>query len=593
MALTPAMIEALPRTTGVYLMRDTHGHIIYIGKAIDVRARVRAYLGQDQRPSVSHIRAHTAQVECVPTANEKEALLLENQLIKAHRPRYNIVLKDDKTYVSIKVTTQQEWPGIYITRRVLKDGARYFGPYSSARATRNTLSAIGRIFPVRRCKDTEFANRVRPCLFYQIGLCLAPCVKKVIGEDYGQIVHDLVLFLEGRNKALALELEQRMRALSAAMEFERAAKIRDQIAAIQTTLVPQTVVRQGSTDIDVFGIFRHLEHIQVAVLRLAQGTMADSTVFSLGAIDEPDFITPCMLQFYLGRKDVPPVIYTDTLPQDQATLEILLSDMRGAPVHIRTAGRGRARQWVGMAQATALNNARGETSVLDEIARVLKLPAIPYRMECYDISTLQGGQSVGSRAAFLGGEPEKSLYRHYKIRTIEGQDDYAMLSEVMRRRFRDEAEAPPDLLVIDGGKGQLNMCLKALKEFNITTVPVVGMAKERGSLKDRFFLPGRKDAVSFPRGSTALRTLQHLRDEAHRFAVTYHRRLRSAGQQSALADVPGIGPKKMRLILTHIPDLSRLSAEALARIPGLTPRDVDNVMTFFRAVNAPCRPSDD
>ena len=582
MGLTPEMIEQLPKATGVYLMRDAHGHIIYVGKGLDIRSRVRAYLGQDMRPSVRHIQARTAQVDFVLTSNEKEALLLENQLIKAHRPRYNIFLRDDKTYVSIKVTTSQEWPGIYVTRRIRKDGSRYFGPYSSARATRNTLSAIGRIFPVRRCKDTEFINRVRPCLFYQIGICLAPCVKKVGKQEYGQILSDLILFLEGRNRTLESELERRMQRASEELDFERAARIRDQIAAIQTTLVPQAVVRHGGMDMDVFGTYRHLQHAEVAVLRLAKGSMVDSSTFSLGTQDEIDFITPCMLQFYLGRKDVPPLIYADTLPEDKQTLEAILTDLRGGTVSIRNASRGRPRQWVAMAQETALNNFRGETSVLDEIARVFRLPSIPYRMECYDISNLFGEQAVGSRVVFIGGQEEKSLYRHYRIRGVSGQDDFAMLHEVLRRRFRDEAEPRPDLLVIDGGKGQLNICLKVLKELDFASVPVVAMAKERVSVKDRFFLPGRKDALAFPRGSNALKTLQRLRDEAHRFAITYHRRLRSKAARSVLEDIPGIGPKKANRILKHIPNLSSVTEDELLKVKGLSRKDVALVLDLFR-----------
>lgn len=583
MGLTPEMIEPLPKATGVYLMRDAHGHIIYVGKGLDIRSRVRAYLGQDMRPSVRHIQARTAQVDFVLTSNEKEALLLENQLIKAHRPRYNIFLRDDKTYVSIKVTTSQEWPGIYVTRRIRKDGSRYFGPYSSARATRNTLSAIGRIFPVRRCKDTEFINRVRPCLFYQIGICLAPCVKKVGKQEYGQILGDLILFLEGRNRTLESELERRMQKASEELDFERAARIRDQIAAIQTTLVPQAVVRHGGMDMDVFGTYRHLQHAEVAVLRLAKGSMVDSSTFSLGTQDEIDFITPCLLQFYLGRKDVPPLIYADILPEDKQTLEAILSDLRGGAVSIRNASRGRSRQWVAMAQETALNNFRGETSVLDEIARVFRLPSIPYRMECYDISNLFGEQAVGSRVVFIGGQEEKSLYRHYRIRGVSGQDDFAMLHEVLRRRFRDEAEPRPDLLVIDGGKGQLNICLKVLKDLDVASMPVVAMAKERLSVKDRFFFPGRKDALAFPRGSNALKTLQRLRDEAHRFAITYHRRLRSKAARSVLEDIPGIGPKKTNLILKHIPNLSSVTEDELLKVKGLSRKDVALVLDLLKA----------
>lgn len=585
MALTADMVEALPRATGVYFMRDPHGHIIYVGKAIDIRARVRAYLGGDQRPSVCHIRGRTVQVDFVLTSNEKEALLLENQLIKSHRPRYNIVLKDDKSYVSIKVTTNHDWPGIYVTRRVVKDGARYFGPYSSARAMRNTLSAIGRIFPVRRCKDTEFANRVRPCMFHQIGVCTAPCVKKVEHAEYLQTVGDLLMFLEGRDKTLEKDLEERMRGFSRSLEFERAARIRDQVSAIRTTLVPQTIVQYGGADMDVFGAYRHTREAEVTVLRIAKGTIMDSASFSLATQDERDFMTPCLLQFYLGRKDIPPLILTDTPPQDAANLGAILSDLRGGRVAIRGAARGRPRQWIQMAQDTALNNFRGETSALDEIARAFKMPSIPYRMECYDISTLLGNQAVGSRSVFMAGAEEKSLYRHYRIKAVDQQDDFAMLTEVLTRRFRDDADPWPDLVVIDGGKGQLGMCLKVFRELGIEKVPVVGMAKERGSLKDRFFLPGRKDAVMLPRGSQALRTLQKLRDEAHRFAITYHRKLRSQAQHSLFEDIPGIGPKKTALLLKAAPDVQSLTQESLSGIKGLTRGDVQKIMDHIKSLD--------
>jgi len=581
MALTTDMVEVLPKATGVYFMRDHHGHIIYVGKAVDIRSRVRAYLGGDLRPSVSHIREKSAQVDFVLTSNEKEALLLENQLIKTHRPRYNIVLKDDKSYVSIKITTSQDWPGIYVTRRVVKDGSRYFGPYASARAMRNTLSAIGRIFPVRRCKDTEFVNRMRPCMYHQIGICAAPCVKKIGAQEYSQIVGDLILFLEGRDKTLEGLLIERMRALSENLEFERAARIRDQIEAIRSTLVPQTVVRCGGSDMDVFGTYRHTRQTEVAVLRISKGTIVDSAAFSLATLAEEDCMTPCLVQFYLSRKDVPPIIVTDMPPEDRATLEAILSDLRGGPVSVRSAARGRPRQWIRMAQDTALNNFRGETSALDEIARAFKLTSIPYRMECYDISTLQGNQAVGSRAVFIAGVEDKALYRHYRIMEVGQQDDFAMLTEVLTRRFRDQSDPWPDFVVIDGGKGQLNMCLKVFKALGIEKIPVVGMAKERGTSKDRFFLPGRKDAVMLPRGSEALRTLQRLRDEAHRFAVDYHRRLRSKAAQSRLADIPGIGPKKTALLLKAVPDLPSITEERLSSIKGLSRSDVRKIMDFI------------
>ncbi|HEY9159605.1 MAG TPA: excinuclease ABC subunit UvrC [Desulfomonilia bacterium] len=527
MPLTPEMIEALPRATGVYMMRDKKNRIIYVGKALEIKNRVRAYLGQDTRPYVSHIREHAEKVDFVLTGNEKEALLLENQLIKTHRPRYNVLLRDDKTYVSIKLTVNHDCPAISITRRVVKDGARYFGPYSSAKATRGTLSAIGRIFPVRRCKDTEFANRVRPCLYYQIGLCLAPCVKKHATEDYKQVVEDLILFLEGKNTDLTNKLEKRMKKYAVELDFEKAAKIRDQIEAIKTTLVPQRVSGTTSTDADIFGVQRYEDTVSIAVLRIMNGRVADTNAFSVHAGEGQDFITPVIIQYYLGGRQVPPIIYSDELPEETENMTAILSELRSAGVKFKRPVRGKTRHLLNMANETASKAIAAGESALDEIAIHFKLQSIPWRIECYDISNLSETNAVGSRSVLTGGELDKSLYRHYKIKSVQGQNDFAMMHEVLSRRFKNETENMPDLIIIDGGKGQLAMSLKVMSELGIEGVPVVAMAKEHGAAKDRFFIPGRKEPVHLQARSRALLMLQNLRDEAHRFAITYHRKLRS------------------------------------------------------------------
>jgi excinuclease ABC subunit C len=527
MPLTLEMIEALPRATGVYMMRDVKNRIIYVGKALDIRNRVRAYLGQDTRPYVSHIREHAEKVDFVLTGNEKEALLLENQLIKTHRPRYNVLLRDDKTYVSIKLTVNHDCPAISITRRVVKDGARYFGPYSSAKATRGTLSAIGRIFPIRRCKDTEFSNRVRPCLYHQIGLCLAPCVKKHATQDYKQAVDDLILFLDGKNTDLINKLEDRMHKYAGELDFEKAAKIRDQIEAIKTTLVPQKVSGATSTDADIFGVQRYEDTASIAVLRIMDGKVADTNAFSVHAGEGQDFITPVIIQYYLGGRQVPPVIYSDEMPEEIDSVTATLSELRSAGVKLKKPVRGKTRHLLNMANETASKAITAGESALDEIAIHFKLQSIPWRIECYDISNLSETNAVGSRSVLTGGEPDKSLYRHYKIRSVEGQNDFAMMHEILSRRFKNETENMPDLIIIDGGKGQLAMCLRVMSDLGIEGVPVVAMAKEHGSAKDRFFIPGRKEPVHLQARSRALLMLQNLRDEAHRFAITYHRKLRS------------------------------------------------------------------
>jgi excinuclease ABC subunit C len=526
----------------------------------------------------------TQQVDYILTNNEAEALLLENQLIKAHKPKYNIDLKDDKTYVRIKVTTKSEWPSISITRKVTSDGSRYFGPYSSAQATRNTISAIGRIFPIRRCKDTEFANRIRPCIYHSIGLCLAPCVYKTLRKDYDQAVTDLVAFLEGRDKELEKLLQGRMLKESERFNFEKAAKIRDQIEAIRITLVPQVIIGQGRGDTDVFATFRSRNHVQVAVLQIARGTLADSRNILVKEAAETDLMTTIMLQFYLAGHEIPGHILTDTLPQDKRMLEEVLSTLKGSLVKIVKPSRGKPLQWLAMAQVNARTHARGsDTSALEEIAKAFHLGSIPYRMECYDISNLQGGSSAGSRVVFMDGEPDKTLYRHYRIRTIVGQDDFAMLKEVFERRLnRDETR--PDLIVIDGGKGQLGVFVKVLEDLGVPKIPLVSMAKAHGSKVDRFFLPGRKDAIRLPERSVGLRALQRLRDEAHRFAVKYHRQLRSKQTASVFENIPGIGPKKTRTLLmhtSHISDPSRITPADLEGIKGLSGKDIRNVISFF------------
>lgn len=585
MALSREIIRKLPRSTGVYIMKNAKGEIIYVGKAKELKVRVHAYLGQDTRPNVPFIAAQTERVDFIVTRNEKEALFLENQLIKSHRPRYNVDLKDDKSYVRIKISTNEEWPRISVTRKVLKDGARYFGPYSSSHAIRTTLRAVSRIFPLRRCKDTVFRNRVRPCMYYQISQCVGPCANRVTKEQYDDMVGDLVTFLDGRNKVLEERLLKRMKRESDRQNYEIAAKIRDQVIAIKESLVSQVVIGNTPIDVDIFGTYGQQDQVQISVLHIAKGAMADSHSFAVRDTQEDDFMANCILQFYLKGRDIPPYIYADVLPEGRGNLEQVLSDMRGSKVCVRRAVRGKPRQWMEMARENARSYGKtADTSLLDDVAKILRLPAVPHRMECYDISSFQGSHPVASRAVFLGGEPEKSLYRHYRIRGIEGQDDFAMMEQVLRRRLTGDEERP-DLLVIDGGKGQLGVCVKVLESLGMSSIPVVAMAKPRGTKHDRFFLPGEKEAVVMPMRGAALKLMQRLRDEAHRFAVTYHKHLRSKSISTVLEEIPGIGPKKARAILMHTSHLERLSdlrQEDLAGCKGLSRSDVDRILAFVR-----------
>ncbi|MBN2298715.1 MAG: excinuclease ABC subunit UvrC, partial [Deltaproteobacteria bacterium] len=585
MGLRADVIDKLPRATGVYILKNSHGQIIYIGKAKDIRNRLASYLGRDTRPYAGHIVSNTESVDFILTRNETEALLLENQLIKAHKPKFNIDLKDDKTYVRIKVTTGVDWPGIYITRKILKDGSHYFGPYSSAQATRKTLSAIGRIFPIRRCKDTVFKNRTRPCIYYQIGTCAAPCVGRISRNEYSALVQDLVSFLEGKNKNLEQGLHTRMNAESERLNYEAAARIRDQISAIKNTLIPQIVVSNAVADTDVFGTCNHPKGIRITVLHITKGIMTDSTNLTIDPGGDEDFISKAMLQFYLRTPSIPAMIYTDIIPEEKSELEQILTDMRGSTVTIRKAMRGRPKQWTGMARDNAEHYLSiSDSSVLDDIARLLHLSVIPYRMECYDISNIQGAYSTASRAVFIAAEPDKSLYRHYRINDIHGQDDFAMMEQVLKRRLSTD-EAKPDLIVIDGGKGQLNICMNVLDGLGMASIPVVAIAKARGTKTDRFFMPGRKTPILLSRHSRALRVLQRIRDEAHRFALRYHRHLRKRSGSSRMENIPGIGPKKARAILMHvsdIPDLAKITEEDLKGCPAINKHDIANIVSYFQ-----------
>ncbi|RLA97147.1 MAG: excinuclease ABC subunit C [Deltaproteobacteria bacterium] len=594
MALTHNMIESLPRITGVYIMKDSTGRPIYVGKAKDIRSRVRAYLGQDTRPFVRFIQENTSRLDFIATSNEKEALLLEDRLIKTYKPKYNIFLKDDKTYVRFKVTVKDQWPGIYITRRVLKDGSLYLGPYSSANATRETLSAIGRIFPVRRCKDSEFRNRSRPCIYYQIGLCLAPCVGKVTQKEYAQVVDDMILFLRGKDKALLRQLEERMQKEAKEQNFERAAKIRDQIAAIKDTLVPQMVIGTYKSDVDVIGTFSTRQRIDISLLHISGGSIVDTDTFVIdtNGHDLKDVVLRFMVRFYQDKKSIPNTIYTQVIPGDKETLESILSDKKGSQVRIARPSRGRPKAWLEMAQANASNHGLAKEeklSALEDIAKTLHLPHIPYRMECYDISSIQGAYAVGSRVVFMDSQERKDMYRHYRIKGVPSQDDFAMMEEILRRRFLGD-DSRPDLIVIDGGKGQLNVCVRVLKDLGIKNIPVVAMAKKRGGKTDRFFLPGRKNPVMMPRDSEGLKILQRLRDEAHRFAITYHRRLRLRSlKRSTLEEIKGIGPVKASIILKQLGgkhELGRVMPEDLSPCKGLSRKDIERVIAYLRDVHS-------
>jgi excinuclease ABC subunit C len=602
----------LPACPGVYLMRDRSGKVIYVGKAKDLRLRVRAYFSRsDGRSQIEFLVRRIEDLEVLVTANDKEALILENNLIKQYKPRYNIRLKDDKSYLSIKVTTQHPWPRIFPTRKIIKDGSRYFGPFSSALAARETIEIIEKHFLLRNCTDHNFNNRSRPCLQYQIKRCLAPCVLPVDAGSYREQVRQAVLFIEGRQQELIRELKQRMQERSDALEFESAARIRDQIQAVEKTLEKQRMVSHWGMDQDIFGLYREGGFIEVQVLFVRQGKLTGSQSYSLQDLEFPDeeIMGSLLTQFYQGHRFIPDEILLPVGLDDGAAREEYLGERKGRKVGILTPQRGDRRQLVEMAIQNARQSfaerhdqERAREKMLGDLQIQLRLKQYPWRIECFDISMIHGAHAVGSQVTFINGEPDKSLYRHYRIRTIDpasGGDDFGMMLEVLKRRFArgKEEAALPDLIVVDGGRGQLSMALAAMAEVGVAAVDVVGLAKMRVQAaprspaiersEERIFLPGQSNPVILKRNSNALFLLQRVRDEAHRFAITHHRKLRSRQTlYSALDRIPGIGGTRKRALLRAFGSIRRIEAatlEDLLRVPSINEKLAREILAGLRS----------
>ena len=597
----------MPARPGVYLMRDKAGKVIYVGKAKDLRARVRAYFSNaDERSQIQFLVRRVAEIEALVTASDKEALILENNLIKQYKPRYNIRLKDDKSYLSIKVTTAHAWPRIFTTRKIVKDGSRYFGPFSSAVAARETIDIIEKHFLLRNCTDHNFRNRSRPCLQYQIKRCMAPCVLPVSDELYREQVRQAMLFIDGKRQELVSELKQRMREKSDALEFESAARIRDQIQAVEKTLEKQRMVSHWGADQDIFGLYREGGFIEVQVLLVRQGKLTDSHSYSFEDLEFPDeeIVASVLTQFYQGQRFIPDEILLPVELEDRAAREEYLSEHKGRKVEILCPQRGDKRHLVQMAEENAAQSfaerhdqEKAREKMLRELQEHLRLKRYPQRIECFDISTIHGAHAVGSMVTFINGEPDKNLYRHFRIKTIDessGGDDFGMMLEMLKRRFargKEEADLP-DLIVVDGGKGQLAMALTAMEELGVTDVDAVGLAKMRVQAaarsaeiertEERVFLPGQSNAVVLRRNSNALFLLQRVRDEAHRFAIAYHRRLRAKQTlYSALDRIPGVGAARKRALLRAFGSVKRVEAaslDELLKVPSMNERVAQEIL---------------
>ena len=581
-------LKTLPDAPGVYIMRDANGKIIYVGKARVLKNRVRQYFqaNKNHGAKVKAMVAKVADFETIVTANEVEALILECNLIKQHRPRYNISLKDDKSYPYLRVTAE-DFPRIVLTRRIVQDGSRYFGPYTSGLAVKETLALLRKIFPLRTCKT--FAKR--PCLEFHIKRCLAPCAKKISREDYMRFVNAAEKFLEGRTAQVECELSERMNAAADALNFEAAAHLRDVLTAVRKVTEKQKIVTDTG-DVDAIGLARADGETCAQIFFVREGKVTGRESFLLnGANDESDaqVVTEFIKQYYSRAQLSATEIFLPLELPDEKILREWLG------VKLTVPKRGVKRSLVEMANQNAekflaeesarrqLKSAQTSGAV-EELKNFLHLPKLPRRMECFDISHIQGAETVASMVVFADGVPDKKSYRRYKIRTTEGKpDDFLSMREVTSRRYEKiSAENLPDLIVIDGGQGQLSSALEIIRGAG-HQVPVVGLAKQF----ELIFVEGSSIPVELPRDSQALKLMQRIRDEAHRFAITYHRKLRrKRNLKSELDGVAGIGVKRRNELLKHFGSLAKIKSatpDELAAVPGMTKSAAQSLINFFAA----------
>ena len=598
--LVAEKLKLLPDSPGVYIMKDAHGKIIYVGKAIVLKNRVRQYFqsSRNQAPKVRAMVSHIADFETIMTANEVESLILEANLIKKHRPRYNIRLKDDKSYPYVKVTVQEEYPRVFITRRVLRDGARYFGPYTNVTALRDSLKLLKRLFPLRTCRTMPD----RPCLEYHIKRCLAPCVGKVTEEDYRAMIRAVLLFLEGRTDDVERELEHRMNLAAEAYHFETAARLRDQLSAVRKAAERQNIVT-GAGDQDAVGMARSAAGVCVQIFFIRGGKMIGREHFLLRGSEEEsdaDILRAFLEQYYNQATFVPREVLLPCAidAAGQEIIERWLAEKKGGgKVVLLTPQRGTKRDLVMMATGNAekfLADEETRRSLADEqtlgavaeLGRYLGLKHPPHRMECFDISHNQGQETVASMVVFEDGMPKKSDYRRFKIKSAEGKpDDFLSMREVTTRRYVGLSEEElPDLIIIDGGKGQLSSALEIIRnEAGHKNVPVVGLAKQF----ELVFTEGNSEPIELPRRSSSLYLIQRIRDEAHRFAITFHRKLRGKRNLVSVLDhIVGVGPKRRESLRMHFGTLDKIKAasvDELAAAPGMNRSAAEAVYHFFEA----------
>lgn len=586
-----ARLKALPVRPGVYIFKDEGGNVLYVGKAAILRNRVRSYFASpaELSPKLNRLISRVADFEFFVTDSEQEAILLECNLIKKYRPYFNVRLKDDKSYPYLKVSLDEEWPRIFVTRRVDTNKARYFGPYASAASVRQTLDLIQKLFPFRSCKKSLTGKIFRPCLEYHIRRCVGPCTGKVSRKEYLQVIKQVLYFLEGKEDLIVKQLRRKMEEASQEMEYEKAAYLRDQIRAVTLVTERQKISWTGMGDRDAIAFIPLKDQTLVMVFFIRHGKLLGKEHFVLTSTQEetPERIMSSFVKQYYGFAiSVPPLLLLQHSPEEAPAIGNWLTERRGRKVRLLVPKRGKNRELIALVEENArqtLEQLRVKLLVetdtvargLEELKDKLGLSDLPKRIECYDISDVKGAFAVGSMVVFENGYPKKEHYRRFKIKTVTTADDYAMIKEVLRRRLKRAEESQgdgwvkmPSLLLIDGGKGHLNAALEVLREIGLS-LPAASLAKE----KEEIFVPDRSEPLDIPRNSAALYLLERIRDEAHRFALGYHVRLRQKhGIASALDSVPGIGPKRKQALLKHfgsVKALKEATTEEIASVPGI------------------------
>lgn len=588
-------LKLLPTNPGVYLMKNEQAKIIYVGKAINLKNRVKSYFqsSKNHSPKVKSMVEKICDFEYIITANEIEALILECNLIKKYRPKYNISLRDDKTYPYIKVTLNEDYPTVSITRKILKDGAKYFGPYTSAGAVHEVLNLLKKLFQIRSCRQM---NTKRPCLEFHIKRCLAPCTGRVAKSEYREMIKSLCLFLEGRNEVVLKELTSRMQIAAENFQFELAAKLRDQVLAIEKISAKQNIII-GSSDQDIIGLARKADEACIQIFFIRSGKMIGRDHFLLnGTEDETDsaLLNAFLEQYYNKATFIPKEILLPVEIENEEILSAWLSQKKNAKVSFGLPQRGVKKEMVLMANDNAVvvleeqmikNSAGLEQTVgaMKDLGRYLRMEKELKRIECFDISHIQGSETVASMVVFSNGAPDKQEYRRYKLKSVEGKpDDFKSMQEVVGRRYRQSDGIMPDLIIIDGGKGQLNSALEIIRALGHYQIPVVGLAKQF----EYVFLEGQSEPVILPPNSKALYLIQRIRDEAHRFAITYHRKLRhKRNLVSVLDHIEGVGPTRRKALwdaFGSIAEIKKAKITDLTAVPGISENIANNIVKYFK-----------